>query len=94
MGYSPWGHKESYTTEATENTVKTGRIKGWFLCIRVSLVAQLQSGIHLQCGRPGFNPWVGTIPWRRERLPTPVFWPGELRGLDGPWSHKELDTTE
>ena len=26
----------------------------------------------LQCGRPGFNPWVGNIPWRRERLPIPV----------------------
>ena len=23
----------------------------------------------MQCGRPGFNPWVGKIPWRRERLP-------------------------
>ena len=23
----------------------------------------------LQWGRPGFNPWVGKIPWRRERLP-------------------------
>ena len=22
--------------------------------------------IRLQCGRPGFNPWVGKIPWRRE----------------------------
>ena len=21
--------------------------------------------------------WVGEIPWRRERLPTPVFWPGD-----------------
>ena len=30
---------------------------------------------------PGFNPWVGKIPWRRERLPTPVFWPGEFHGL-------------
>ena len=20
-------------------------------------------------------------PWRRERLPTPVFWPGDFRGL-------------
>ena len=30
--------------------------------------------------RPGFNPWLGKIPWRRERLPTPVFWPGEF-----PW---------
>ena len=25
-----------------------------------------------QCGTPGFDPWVGKIPWRRERLPTPV----------------------
>ena len=22
--------------------------------------------------------WVGKIPWRRERLPTPGFWPGEF----------------
>ena len=21
--------------------------------------------------------WIGEIPWRREQLPTPVFWPGE-----------------
>ena len=28
--------------------------------------------------RPGFDPWVRKIPWRRERLPTPVFWPGEF----------------
>ena len=29
--------------------------------------------IRLQCGRPVFHPWVGKIPWRRERLRTPVF---------------------
>ena len=28
-----------------------------------------------QCRRPGFDPWVGKISWRRERLPTPVFLP-------------------
>ena len=39
--------------------------------------------IHLQCGRPGFDPWVGKIPWRREQLPTPVFWPGEFHGYTG-----------
>ena len=44
--------------------------------------------ICLQCGRPGFNPWVGKIPWRRERLPTPVFWPGEFHGLYSPWGHR------
>ena len=41
--------------------------------------------ICLQCRRPGFNPWVGKIPWRKERLPTPVFWPGESHGLCSPW---------
>ena len=33
--------------------------------------------IHLQCGRPGFNPWVRKIPWRRAWQPTPVFLSGE-----------------
>ena len=37
--------------------------------------------ICLQCRTPGFNPWVGTIPWGRKRLPTPVFCPGEFHGL-------------
>ena len=39
--------------------------------------------IHLPCERPGLDFWVGKIPWRRERLPTPVFWPGENHGLNG-----------
>ena len=38
--------------------------------------------------------WVRKIHWRRDRLPTPVFWPGEFHGLYGPWGHKESDTTE
>ena len=33
-----------------------------------------------RCKRPGFHPWVGKIPWRRSRQPTPVFLPGEPRG--------------
>ena len=55
--------------------------------------------IHLQCRRPGFNPWVGKITWRREWLPIPVFLPGEFHGqrrrLAGysPWGHKELVNT-
>ena len=43
---------------------------------------------HLQCERPGFDPWVGKIPWRRERLPTPVFWPREFHGLYSPWGSR------
>ena len=40
-----------------------------------------------------FDPWVGKIPWRRERVPIPVFRLGEFHGLC-PWGCKELDTTE
>ena len=62
--------------------------------------------ICLQCRRPGFNPWVGKIPWRREWLPTPGFLPGESLRVEGqlvgwriPWTvvhggRKELDMTE
>ena len=37
---------------------------------------------------------VGKIPWRRERLPTPIFWPREFHGLYSSWGHKELDKAE
>ena len=48
--------------------------------------------------RPGFDPWIGKTSWRRKRLPTPVFSPGEFhrqRSLAG-YSlrgRKVLDTT-
>ena len=48
----------------------------------------------LQCRRPGFDPWVGKIPWRKEELPTLVFWPGEFHRLHSPWGHEELDMAE
>jgi len=42
--------------------------------------------------------WVRSVgwedPWRRERLPAPVFWPGKLHGLYSPWGRKESDVTE
>ena len=58
-----------------------------------SLVAQLVKNPSA-CGRPGLDPWVGNSPWRRERLLTPVLWPGEFQGLYSPWGRKESDTTE
>ena len=47
----------------------------------------------------GFKSWVRKIPWKRERLSSPEFLPGETHGqrsLAGYslWSHKDLDTTE
>ena len=64
----------------------------------VSLVAQMVKNPPV-IGRPGFNPRVGEIPWRRAWQPAPVFWPGEApgqRSLAGhsPCGHNELDTTE
>ena len=47
-------------------------------CLRVgtSLVAQLVKN------PPAMQEtWVGKIPWRRKRLPIPVFWPREFHGI-------------
>ena len=33
-----------------------------------------------QCKRPGFDPWVRRIPWRRKWQPTPGFLPGKSHG--------------
>ena len=55
-----------------------------------SLPAEL---ICLLCRRPGFDPWVGKIPWRRKWQTTPAFLPRKSYGeksLGGysPWDHK------
>ena len=75
----------------------------WYgLGVKNSLIADFNSfnaRICLQCGRHGFDPWVGKILWRRAWQPTPVSLPGEFheqKNLVGPsaWGHKELDMTE
>ena len=62
---------------------------------RVSLVAQLVKNVLANAGNAEtwFDPWVGKIAWRRDRLPTPVFLPGEFHGqrsLAGysPWGYR------
>ena len=54
---------------------------------RASLVAQLVKNPPAM-----WETWVRSL--RRERLPTPVFWPGEFHGLYSLWSLKELDMTK
>ena len=72
----------------------------WFISWSYGLPWYLsQKRNHLQCRRPGFVPWVGNIPWRREWLPTTVFLPGESHGQKSqagysPWGRKELDKTD
>ena len=36
-----------------------------------------------RCKRGGRDPWVGEIPWRKKRQPTPVFLPEESHEPDG-----------
>ena len=48
---------------------------------------------------PGFDPWVGKIPWRSKWKPTSVLLPGKFHGQSSlvgysPWGRKESDTTE
>ena len=51
------------------------------------------------CRTPGFDPWVGKIPWRRAWQPTPLFLLGKshgqrsLAGYD-PWGCKEPEMIE
>ena len=83
-----------WNTEVTSNT----GLK-WFQCCLPPFPTGLPlwlswKTIHLQYGRPGFYLWVGKIQWRRKSLSTPVFWPGEFRGLYGPCGCKESDMTE
>ena len=53
-----------------------------------SLVAQLVKNPPAM-----WETWVRSLGWEdpleKERIPTPVFWPGELNGLYSPWGCKE-----
>ena len=70
-------------------------ITSWSLDLRVTqMVKSLPAMWEIQLQSLGQED-----PWRRERLPTPVFLPGEFHGqrsLAGcsPWGCKESDTTE
>ena len=88
-----------------------GRVKDWveevkgirshkLLVIKqVMGICYTAQGVCLQCRRPGFDPWVGKIPWRRKWQSTSVLLPGKSHGqrsLVGysPWGRRESDKTE
>ena len=60
-------------------------VKGEFSAMKDSFYKRFpgssdSKSVCLQCGRPGFDPWIGKVPWRRKWQPTPVFLPGESLG--------------
>ena len=82
---SPWGLKESDTTEQFSLPIWCSSKESACQCRRYK--------------RCKFNPWVGKIPWSRNKQLTSVFLPGNFHGqrssLDhSPWGHKKSDTAE
>ena len=63
------------------------KLTPWWLSGKVCLQCK-------RCRRRRFDPWVGKIPWRRERQPTLEFLPGESHGQRSLAGYKESDTTE
>ena len=64
------------------------------MCGRASMVVAQTVKNLPAVGRPGFDPWVGKISWRREWLPTPVFLLGKSHGhrslmCYSLWDHKK-----
>ena len=86
--------------ESACNAGDSGSIPGWERSAGEGIGSPLQYSWASPEAQLVKNPpamrdtWAGKIPWRRERLPTPVFWPGEFHGLYSPWGHKESDMTE
>ena len=95
------GHQQQKKREKMENTyvqLYISKASSNFDA-RASLVTQMVKNLCVQGRRPGFDPWVKKITWRREWLPTPVFLPGEFHGQrrlasHSPWGCKESDTTK
>ena len=81
VGYNPWDHKESDTTEQVMFSLFTlANPLVWDTIWASGREPSCQSRRHK---RHGFSPWVGKIPWRRKWQPTPVFFPGESHGQRG-----------
>ena len=61
--------------------------------IRASLVAQTVKNLPAM-----WETWVQSLGWEdpleKEKIPSPLFQPGEFHGLQSPWACKESDTTE
>ena len=62
-----------------------------YVVLQASLVARLVK--NLQCRRRRFASWFGKIPWRKDRLPIPVFlgFPGGSHGKESTCNVGDLD---
>ena len=88
--------KHIYKTELLCLTAGTNTM----FCINYTSITTVLSFLMAQMVKNLLGmPWVGKIPLRKKRQPTPVFLPGKSRGqrslaVYSPWDHKESDMTE
>ena len=68
-----WRVQTSYFAEYT--SIWVGLMSPWASQVIKNLPANAR-----RHKRPGFDPWVGKISWRRAWQPTQVFFPGESHG--------------
>ena len=104
VGCSPWSHRSQtqLVSKPLPPPFSSGLGTLGSLFLMWSRASQVELVVKSQCRRqekPGFDPWVGKIPWRRAWQPTPVFLLRESHGqrsLEGysPWGCREFDTTE
>ena len=99
---SPWCCKWWFPISvppAHVNWNTTVRKSDSFSCLKIYSIFSFFWILGFPCGSAGNArdlgsvPGLGRFPWRRERLPTPVFWPGEFHGLYSSWGCKESDVT-
>ena len=66
-----------------------------FSSMTSSLVAQVVKNLPAM-QEPQFDSWVGKLPWRRDRLPTPVFlsFPGGSAGKESACKVKDLGSIQ
>ena len=95
-------NKKAFLSDQCKEIEENNRMRktrDLFKKIRATKGGSDGKSVCLQCGRPGCDPWVRKIPWRRKWQPTPVLLPGKFHGwwyLVGynPWGLKESDTIE
>ena len=92
MGFWESTDSISETTEIQEKHFPWQMIQNWYPSLLITGFPDSSAGKESSYNTG--DSWVGKISWRRERLPTPIFWPGEFHALYSPWGHKESDATE
>ena len=75
--YGEKGWTKQRRTRGTWTQTPAVLLPSALMILNKLLLAQMVKSL-LQCRRPGFDPWVGNIPWRRKWQPISVFFPGQF----------------